>query len=87
MTLRSFFKYHHNQKMIELLAVELSEVIERRHLDSVQSAIVYVQDHAFFPNDRDYQIKLHIDDCMAMDILPLVEKETTTVCQSLVKAR
>lgn len=54
MTLRSFFKYHHNQKMIELLAVELSEVIERRHLDSVQSAIVYVQDHAFFPNDRDY---------------------------------
>jgi hypothetical protein len=56
-------------------------------LDSVQSAIVYVQDHAFFPNDRDYQIKLHIDDCMAMDILPLVEKETTTVCQSLAKAR
>ena len=87
MTLRSFFKYHHNQKMIELLAVELSEVIERRHLDSVQSAIVYVQDHAFFPNDRDYQIKLHIDDGMAMDILPLVEKETTTVCQSLAKAR
>ena len=52
MTLRSFFKYHHNQKMIELLAVELSEVIERRHLDSVQSAIVYVQDHAFFPNEE-----------------------------------
>lgn len=85
MTLNDFFKYHRNQKKIERLANELSEVIERRHLDSVQSAIVYVQDHAYFPTDNDYQVKAHIDDCLAMDIMPLVVKET--VQQATIKAQ